>query len=216
MFIGHFAVGFAAKKASAKPSLGTYFLAVQFLDLLWPTLLLLGLERVEIKTDTSSKPPFLFTSYPYTHSLLMVLVWALLFSIVYRAIRKDKKAGIILGICVISHWLLDLIVHVPDLPLYPGNSPLFGLGLWNYFTFELILEIGLFIASILIYGRVTKAKNKTGKWSFYLLCIFLLVVQIANSFGPPPPNVTSIAWAGHLQWLIVLWGYWIDRNRTQV
>src|ERR1044071_279259 len=144
MFIGHFALGFAVKKINPRPSLGTYFLAVQFLDLLWPTLLLLGVEKVEIAGGNTEGLPLIFTYYPVSHSLLMVLVWGLVFGLLYRLFRKDKQASVILALCVVSHWFLDLIVHIPDLPLYPGNSPMFGLGLWRSMTGTLIVEMILF------------------------------------------------------------------------
>ena len=212
MFIGHFAVGFAAKKISSNPSLGTYFLAAQFLDLLWPTFLLLKIETVRINSSTAGLP-LTFTSYPISHSLALVLVWAALFAIIYYAIRKDIKAAIVLGACVVSHWLLDLIVHIPDLPLYPGASPVFGLGLWKSVKASLIVEILLFIAGIILYINATKASNKAGSVGFWALTIFLFVVHLANIFSTPPPSVNAVAWAGQLQWLLVLWAFWVDRNR---
>ncbi|WP_018614310.1 metal-dependent hydrolase [Segetibacter koreensis] len=211
MFIGHFALGFAAKKINPTPSLGTYFLAVQFLDLLWPTLLLLHVEKVEI---TGKKGlPLNFISYPISHSLAMVLLWGLLFSVLYWLFKKETKSAIVLGLCVVSHWVLDLIVHIPDLPLYPGKSPLFGLGLWKSITASLIVELLLFVSGIFLYLTATKASNKAGSIGFWSLAIFLLVIHIANMFGAPPSNVKAIAWAGQLQWLFVIWAYWIDRNR---
>src|SRR5947209_16548501 len=102
MFIGHFAVGFAAKAVARRQSLGTLFLAAQFLDLLWPTLLLLGIEHVEIKPGITKSNPLDFTSYPISHSLLMVCAWALLFGIVSWIVRKDMRTAIVLGLCVLS------------------------------------------------------------------------------------------------------------------
>ncbi|MEP6595176.1 MAG: hypothetical protein ABJA71_04480 [Ginsengibacter sp.] len=214
MFIGHFAVGFAAKKVNNKPSLGTYFLAAQFLDLLWPTLLLAGVEKVEIIRGKTEGPPINFTYYPFSHSLLMVLVWSLLFYIIYWLAYKNKKAALVLALCVLSHWVLDLFVHLPDLPLYPGNSPLFGFALWKNMTPELIIEFLLFITGVSLYLNSTTATTKTGIFSFWGLIIFLIVIHIANTYSAPPPSVNTIAWAGQLQWLIVLWGYWVDRNRN--
>lgn len=213
MFIGHFGVGFAAKKADTKVSLGTYFLAAQFIDLLWPTLLLLGLERVEIEQGISKLTPLNFISYPISHSLLMVIVWAILFGVVYKLFRKNTKGAVILGLCVISHWVLDLIVHIPDLPLYPGDSPKMGFGLWNSVAASLILEFVIFFAGVFIYNKTTTAKNKKGSLGFAGLVIFFLLVHMSNIFGPPPPSVAAIAWAGQLQWLFIIWAYWIDRNR---
>lgn len=213
MFIGHFGVGFAAKKADTKVSLGTYFLASQFIDLLWPTLLLLGLERVEIEQGISKLTPLNFISYPISHSLLMVIVWGILFGVVYKLFRKNTKGAVILGLCVVSHWVLDLIVHIPDLPLYPGDSPKMGFGMWNSVAATLILEFLIFFAGVFIYSKTTAAKNKKGSIGFWGLVVFFLLVHMSNILGPPPPSVIAIAWAGQLQWLFIIWAYWIDRNR---
>ncbi|WP_121353883.1 metal-dependent hydrolase [Flavisolibacter nicotianae] len=212
MFIGHYAVGFAAKKLQAKPSLGTYFLAAQFLDLLWPTLLMLKVEKAAI--SPGGPVPLSFTHYPVSHSLLAVLGWAVLFGLLYFLVKKNRGAAIMVGCCVVSHWLLDLVVHLPDLPLYPGGNDFYGLGLWKVKTIELLVELLLFAAGVLFYYRATKAKNKTGVYALGALVIFLLVVHLVNAFGPPPTDITAVAWAGQLQWLIVLWGYWVDRNRV--
>jgi membrane-bound metal-dependent hydrolase YbcI (DUF457 family) len=216
MFIGHFGVGFGAKAAQPKVSLGLLFLAAQLIDLMWPTLLLLGLEQVEITPGITKVTPLDFTSYPISHSLLMVAVWGLLSGLIYWFVRKDRKGAIVLGLCVISHWVLDLIAHRPDLPLYPGNSPLLGMGLWNSFMGTLVVELAIFITGIVLYLRVTQARNKKGIYGFWTLVAFLLVIQVSNLFGPPPPDVTSIAWAGHLQWLFVIWAFWVDRNRIAI
>ncbi len=214
MFIGHFGVGFGAKALRPKISLGTLFLAAQFIDLLWPTLLLIGLEYVEITPGITLVTPLDFVSYPISHSLLLVCLWGLLFAIGYWLVRKDVKGATILGVCVISHWMLDLIVHRPDLPLYPGDSPLLGLGLWNSLSGSLILEGLIFGVGVFFYLRTTRAKNRTGSYAFWTLVVFLVLLYVGNVFGPPPPSTVAIAWAGHLQWLFVVWGYWIDRNRS--
>lgn len=214
MFIGHFGLGFAAKKADTKVSLGTFFLAAQFIDLIWPTLLILGLERVEIELGISKVTPLNFISYPISHSLLMVAIWGILFGVLYKVFRKNTKGAIILGLCVVSHWVLDLIVHIPDLPLYPGDSPKFGFGLWNSVAAAMILEFIIFFAGVFIYAKTTSAKNKKGTLGLWGLVLFFVLIQIANVFGPPPPSVTAIAWSGHLQWLFIIWAYWIDRNRA--
>jgi hypothetical protein len=213
MFLGHFAVGFAGKSAVPKTSLGTLFLAAQFLDLLWPTLLLLNLEQVSINPEAGKFPPLVFTGYPYSHSLAMVLGWGVLFGFVYWLIRKDKKAALVLGLLVISHWFLDLIVHVPDLPLKPGNSALVGFGLWHSVAGTLVVEGSLFILGLVLYLKTTTAINKIGLYGFWTLVIFLVFIYIGNLFGPVPEKISEIAWAGQLQWLLVIWAYWADKNR---
>jgi len=211
MFIGHFAVGIAAKKLQPSISLGTLFLSAQFLDFLWPTLLLLGFEHVVISPGISQATPLDFTHYPISHSLLMVILWALLFGYGYYLLTKNRRGAALVAALVLSHWFLDLIVHIPDLPLYPGNSPKLGLGLWNSVTLTVLVEGAIFIAGILLYVSAKKNANQKVTWKFWSLIVFLTIIHASNLLGPPPPSVTMIAWAGHLQWLIVLWGWWADR-----
>lgn len=215
MFIGHFAIGLGAKKAAPQISLGILFIAVQFLDLLWPLLLLLDIEHAVLKPGTGHAQPIDFTDYPISHSLLMVCVWALFFALVYWLFKKDKRGALVLAICVMSHWVLDLIVHLPDLPLYPGsNAPLFGFKLWNSFWGTLLLEGGIFIYGTFLYLKTTKAKNKQGSIGLWILIFFLIASHAANLFGPPPPDMASVAWAGNLQWIFVALAFWVDHNRS--
>ncbi|MCJ8164799.1 hypothetical protein MKJ04_08080 [Pontibacter sp. E15-1] len=212
MFIGHFAVGFAGKAAVPKTSLGTLFLAAQFLDLLWPTLLLLNVEHATVAPDAANLTPIDFTDYPISHSLLTVLGWGLLFGLVYWWLQKDGRAALVLGLLVVSHWFLDLIVHVPDLPLYPGNSPKVGFGLWNSVAGTVLLEGLLFAGGIWLYLRTKRAAATQASVALWVLVAFLVLVYLANIFGPAPTNMTAVAWAGQLQWLLVVWAYWADRQ----
>lgn len=215
MFIGHFAVGFAAKRVAPRASLGTLFLAAQFIDLLWPTLLLLGIERVRIAPGITAFTPLDFEHYPWSHSLLAVLNWGLLLGVTYFLIRRDRRTSLVLGLLVVSHWLLDFLTHRPDLLLWPG-SPRVGLGLWDSVAGSLAIELILFALGILVYLRATTARDALGRWTLWSLVVFLLAIYMADRLSPPPPNVMAIAWVGHAQWLIVIWGYWIDRHRTVV
>lgn len=211
MFLGHFGVGFGAKAVAPRVSLGTLFLAAQFLDLLWPTLLLLGLERVRI--DPGVRPPLDFIHYPVSHSLLWVAGWGVLVAGAYFLARRSARGALVVGLAVVSHWLLDLIVHRPDLPLYP-DGPRLGLGLWSYPAVSMALEVVLFGVGLQLYLRATAARDWIGKWALWGLVGFLLGIQFANALGPPPPDATAVAWAGQAQWLLVAWGYWLDRHRT--
>jgi FtsH-binding integral membrane protein len=213
MFIGHYGAGLSFKKAAPPISLGLFFLAVQFLDLLWPTFLLLHIEHVQITSDKSQPIPLIFTDYPYSHSLLMALVWSALFFLLYWLARKNGRDALILGVAVFSHWVLDLIVHLPDLPLYPGSSLKLGLELWRYPVVTAILEGLIFFVGLFLYVKATKAKNRTGTVVLWVLVTLLGVSHIANLFSPPPPSVEAIAWAGQAMWLFVLLGFWADKNR---
>lgn len=213
MFIGHFGAGFAGKKFEKSASLGTYIMAAQWVDLIWPILLLFGIEKVEIKPGVSAVTPLDFTYYPFTHSLFGVIVWGVFFAFIYFLFKKKLKNALILGVLVVSHWFLDLLVHIPDLPIFSGESIKVGLGLWNSFTATIILEGLIFSAGVFFYYKATKAKNKIGIYSLIGLVVFLVLIYAANLFGPLPDSVESIAIVGNAQWLIILWGYWIDKNR---
>ena len=215
MVLGHFGVGFGAKRFAPKVSLGTLFIAVQWADLLWPVLLLLNIEHVELRKG-DPKFPLDFTYYPVTHSLLMGMVWGFLFGLLYWFVRKEIKGAVVLGICVVSHWVLDLIVHAPDLPLFPDNSGKVGLGLWNYPVPAIIIEALIFIAGLVLYLRTTRAKKKAGNWGLWLLVVLLILNQIAGAVSPMPPSAHAIGWAAQYQWIFVFLGYWVDKNREEI
>ncbi len=216
MFIGHFALGFAAKKLAPKPSLGTYFIGAQFLDLLWPPFLLLGMEEVQIEPGNTAFTPLNFISYPFSHSLLMTAIWATLVSAIYYLLRRERRGAIVLWFVVCSHWILDLITHRADLPLDLSNLTLMGFGLWNSIAATVIVEGSLFLVGVILYATSTRAFNKKGTFALWSLVGFLLLIYLMNLIGPPPPDPTAIAYAGLSIWLLVAWGYWIDRNRRAI
>jgi len=214
MFVGHFGVGFAGKAAAPRASLGTLFLAAQLVDLLWPTLLLLGLEKVEIRPGITRVTPLDFVSYPISHSLLAAALWGGLFAGAYHLARRYAAGTAVMFLAVFSHWLLDLLTHRPDLPLWPGSPAKVGLGLWESLPATLVLELALFGAGVLLYVRTTRPVDRTGRLALAGLVAFLLLVYAANLFGSAPPSVDAIAWAGHAQWLLVAWAHWVDRHRV--
>ncbi len=214
MFLGHFAVGFGAKAIAPRASLGTLFLAAQFIDLLWPTLLLLGVEQVRIVPGLTVVTPLDFTHYPVSHSLLAVLLWGAALALVYGWRRGDWRTAGVLGALVPSHWLLDLLVHRPDLPLLPVGGPLLGFGLWSSLGATLALELSLFALGLWLYLRTTLACDAVGSRALWGLAGLLLLIYLGNLFGAPPPDAKAIAWVGHAQWLLVAWGYWLDRHRS--
>lgn len=217
MFIGHFALGFGAKRAAPSVSLGTAFLACQFADLLWPTFLLLGMEAVEIRPGITVVTPLDFIRYPYSHSLVAMLLWSTALALVYWILQRSRPSArtsaFVVGALVLSHWLLDFLSHRPDMPLTVRGSERFGLGLWNSLPATLAVELLLFAVGVGLYVRATRARDRWGTLGLWGLVAFLLIVYLANLLGPPPPSVGAIAWSAQALWLLVAWGYWVDRHR---
>lgn len=214
MFIGHFALGFGAKKMAQEISLGTLFLACQFADLLWPTLVLLGVERVEVQPGNTVVTPLNFIHYPFSHSLMAMLAWAVLGALGYLAFHRARpRAALVIFALVLSHWFLDVLTHRPDLPITLTGTGRLGLGLWNFLPAAVVVEMLLFIVGVGLYARATEAIDRKGSIGFWTLVVFLLAVSIANLLGPPPPSSIAVAWAAQAIWLLVAWGYWIDRHR---
>ena len=214
MFIGHYAVALAAKKAAPKTSLGTLVMAAQFVDLLWPLFLLAGWEHVRINPGDTKVTPLDFYDYPISHSLLGTTLWGLLLGLLYYAFRKEKRGAIVVGLCVLSHWVLDFLTHRPDLLLWFGGKTPVGLGLWNSLPGTLVVEVGLFVAGLVIYLRTTKSRDKIGSIGFWTLIGVILVFYFSNLFGPPPPGEHLIAIAGNGAWIFVVWAYWVDKHRV--
>ena len=214
MFIGHQAVAFALKRVAPRRSLGTLMAAAMFLDLLWPIFLLAGWERVRIEPGNTAFTPLAFDWYPYSHSLAAALLWALVFATCcWKGARKE---AVILMSAVLSHWVLDAISHHPDLPLYPGSSMLIGLGLWNSRLATLFVESAGFAVALWMYHTISLPKDGAGRWGYAAFVFFLLFLYLGSVFGPPPPNVKTIAWFGVASWLLPLWAAWFDRHRSVV
>lgn len=214
MFIGHFAVGLGAKRVAPALSLGTLFLAAQLADLLWPTFVLLGVERFAIVPGITAVTPLDFIRYPYSHSLVALLAWGALLGLVYAIGRRaGLVASLTLVVLVLSHWVLDVLTHRPDMPITLHGARRLGLGLWDSLPGTLAVELLLFAAGVAVYLRATRARDRVGGLAFWALVAFLLIVYLANLFGPPPPSVAAVAWSAEAIWLLVAWGYWIDRHR---
>jgi hypothetical protein len=212
MFLGHFGLAFAAKKAAPKTSLGLLVFAAQFADMLWPILLLLGIEQVRIVPGLLPASPFDFTSYPISHSLAAQLGWGTLLGLINFAIKRDGRSALLVGGLVPTHWLLDFIAHRPDLPIYPGGAK-YGLGMWESVPLAISVEYVLFAVGIALYLSATRAKDNTGKLALWSFVVLLGVLYPASLFGPPPPSVQALAWSAIAIWLTVPWAGWADRHR---
>jgi membrane-bound metal-dependent hydrolase YbcI (DUF457 family) len=219
MFVGHFAVGFAAKRAAPETSLAVLFVAAQLADLLWPLLVAIGVEQVRIDLGNTAFTPLDFVSYPYSHSLALLILWGVVLGAVAVRRKVDTTSGVILrtfailALLVVSHWFLDWATHRADMPLYPGSAR-YGLGLWNSVPATLTIELAMFAIGVSIYAMTTRARDGVGRWGFALFVAFLIVVYVANVYGPPPPSVTAI-WVTALIGgaVLIVWSWWIDRHR---
>lgn len=213
MFIGHYGVALGAKRLAPRTSLGTLAFAAQFLDELWPVLLLVGVEQVRVVPGLMAANPLDFAHYPWSHSLLMAIVWAVLVGVVYRLLRRDHGEAWVVAAAVLSHWFLDLPMHRPDLPLWPGASPKLGLGAWNSIPLTVLLDGGLFVLGLAVYLRTTRAADRVGTWALWAM-VAVLVLIFAGGFAGPPPDAHAIALSGLGLWLFVPWSWWIDRHRV--
>lgn len=217
MFLGHFAVGFAAKRAAPAVSLGTLFLSCQLADLIWPNLVLLGIERVAIVPGITVVTPLDFQFYPYSHSLIASVAWAALAAGIYRLVRGRQAttiALVVIAAVVLSHWVLDVVAHRPDMPLTPNGTTKLGLELWRSRPATILVEAVMLAAGVLVYVRTTRARDRAGVFALWGLVAFLVAINLVNMFGPPPPSTTAVAWAAQAVWILVAWGYWIDRHRS--
>jgi membrane-bound metal-dependent hydrolase YbcI (DUF457 family) len=207
MFLGHFAVGLIGRRLTPAVSLGTWFLAVQLVDLLWPLFLLAGLEHVRIAPGITAFTPLDFYDYPITHSLVGAIVWAMLMAVFSRGIFGDSRIALLLAGGVLSHWMLDVVTHRPDLPVLPAG-PHVGLGLWNSIPATLVVELSLFAAALVVYLH---GRRRPGV-AFWAMIAVLLASYFGAAFGPPPPDVRTLAVSALAVWLFVLWGWWVDRQ----
>lgn len=214
MFLGHYGVAFAAKAIAPRANLSLLVIAAIWLDLVWPVLLLHGVEEVKITPGITAVSPFDFVYYPYSHSLFFAMMWGLLYGRIVWAVTKDGATSFTGGFVVVSHWLLDWIVHRPDLPLFPGADEKAGLGLWNSWPATLTVELLIFGSGLAIYLYVTRAKDWIGQLAVPVLAIVLLAIY-AVSLKTTPPNDTIMIALGTLSMvLLAVWAGWGDLHRV--
>lgn len=214
MFLGHIAAAFAAKPLARKANLGILCVAADLPDILWPLFLLAGIEKVAIVEGATAVGPLQFLSYPYSHSLLFSVIWAVAFGGVYFLVTRYKAGALAVAALVVSHWLLDFASHLPDMPLALGDSPKWGLGLWKSLPATLMVEGAALVLGSFLYLRATRPLDKVGKYGFAGFVVFLVVLYAATLLGPPPPNVQALAISGLAIWAFFAWPAWVDRHRT--
>ncbi len=213
MFLGHYGVAFAAKRVAPRTSLGVLVLAGEWLDHVWPVLVLLGVEHVRIVPGLMAANPLDFYDYPWSHGLVTALGWSLLVGGAYFLLRRYGRGGLVVGALVLSHWVLDLVVHRPDLPLWPGG-PKLGLGLWNSVPATVLVEAAVFTLGLTVYLRATRPLDRIGRWGLVTMAGLLILIYVASSFGPPPQSVEQLGWSSLVLLVFVPLGWWVDRHRT--
>jgi hypothetical protein len=217
MFVGHYAVSLALKKYEKRVSLGALFLGVQLVDILFFPFVLLGIERINIIENYTQSTHFQLEYMPYTHSLVGSLMWAAAAYALFRwVIVRQHGIALVVAIAIFSHWLLDLIVHTPDLPLWSDASIKLGFGLWNNAIATFMLEALFLLGALWIYLRSTTALTSGGKFGMSVFVVFLIIANIPNIFGPlQGDSKVMLAIAALASYfLFALIAHWLDKKRA--
>ena len=186
------------------------------LDILWPIFLALGLEHARIEPGATAVTPLDLYDYPYSHSLVMTIVWSALFAGVHYAIRRDRRAAWVLAAGVFSHFILDFVTHRPDMPLYPGGATRLGLGLWNSIAGTIAVEGSLWVGCVVLYATTTRSKDKIGSIAFWTYVALLSLAYAGDFMGPPPPSMEVLTIVSFVTWILIPWTWWFDHHREVV
>jgi uncharacterized membrane protein len=213
MFIGHFAVGFAAKKFAPRASLAILLAAPLLSDMLWPIFLLLGWEHARIAPGDTRFTPLDLYDFPWSHSLLLCCAWATAFALLYHIVAHYWPGTLAVWFGVLSHWLLDWITHRPDMPLYPGGAR-YGLGLWNSIPGTMFVEITMFVVGVWLYVAATRSRDRIGRYALWAYVALLFILYVGDRFSSPPPGIAAVAWSGIIAEVVFLpWAWWFDQHR---
>jgi hypothetical protein len=214
MFLGHFALALAAKRVEPRVSLGTTIAAAELADTIWPVLVLAGVEHVTVAPGDTAFTPLRFDSYPISHSLVTLALWGAAFGGLHWLVQRSSRAALLLAGLVMSHWLLDVISHRPDMPVVPWGGPKLGFGLWNSVPATLIVEACLFAIGLWLYASAALPRDAVGRWGFAGFLAFLILAYGGAAFGPPPPSAQAVAIVGVIGGaLFVIWAAWVDKHR---
>jgi hypothetical protein len=220
MFAGHYGVSFLAKKVEPGLPLWTLFLASQLLDVFWAVFVLLGIEHYRIVPGITASLPLDLYYMPYTHSLAAAATWSAGVFVVCRWVIpisgfRSNRAAFLLALAVFSHWMLDLVVHRPDLPIY-DNYYKVGFGLWNFPLPALALESALLFAGMWLYLHSTTATSFAGRYGPIFFGLAILAAHCLLLWGPLPPSTTvGAVRLGALYLILAAVAYWLDKQRTR-
>jgi hypothetical protein len=211
MFVGHLAVALGAKRSAPHVNLGWLMAGVTALDLIWPIFIVTGVEHATIAPGATAFTPIVFDSYPWSHSLLMSVVWGIVLAALAKAAKVHVSPGLLIAL-VVSHWVLDLVTHAPDLPLWPGpSSPRLGLTLWNSIPGTIVIEGAMWIAGIAVYMSVARQSGRRPGWPFWSFVAISTVMWMTGPFSPPPSQ-KLLGWLAMIGWIIIPWTVWADRT----
>ncbi len=214
MLVGHFGVGLAAKRIAPKVSVGTLVMAAVFADLLFWPFVLLGIEHVRIQPGITTTNALDLYDIPFSHSLLMDILWAALLGAAYFLRHRYPRGAWVVFIAVLSHWLLDFVSHRPDMPIAPGLHMYLGLGLYNSRLGVLMVEGLLWILGVILYVRATRAKSRAGVWCFWGMVVLLTMLWLSTLAGIPPSNLRAAGISSLIFFCcVVAWAYWMNRAR---
>ena len=216
MFTGHYGPSFAANALDQDKRLPLWllFIAVQFVDILWAIFVLLGIEKVRIVPGITASSPLDLHYMPYTHSLVGALGWSLLAFVVCQVVPRLRgmRTGWILAAAVFSHWILDLVVHRPDLTLYGGAYKM-GFGLWNYRVLAFVVEMAVLFGGAALYVRTVARKGRV-----IAFVVALALLQVVGTFVLPPPSSdrAEAMTALFFYFLLAAIAAWVERGQRRV
>ena len=212
MFVGHLSLALAAKRWEPDVNLGWFMAGVTALDLIWPIFVLAGIETVSVAPGASAFTPLAFDSYPWSHSLAMTFVWGLLLVTIARFFKVPSTAWTLLAALVLSHWALDAVTHNPDMPIWPGDGPKVGLGLWNSIPATFAVEGAMWVAGIAIYVMTLAKRNQRASWLFWSFIVVCTAMWVASPYTAPPPDARTVAIFGLVGWIVLPWAALADRR----
>jgi len=213
MFVGHYGPGFLAKRADQSVPLWVLFLAVQLMDVFWSLFVLVGIEHVRIVPGFTKTNPLDLYDMPWTHSLPGSLGWSALAAVVYWLATRNRRGSLLVGAAVFSHWILDLVVHKPDLALW-DNTAKVGFGLWDYPVLTLIVEGLLVFGGLAAYLAVTRTRPGSHAWSVPVLVVVVFALQVGMLVGPPPPSDKAMAVTALVSYFVIAGVVaWLERGR---